>query len=88
MGVWECFEGGNYFGPGNKNSVDEFLIKFYFIYHKLQAEILKNSQEAEVLNKSYRQRYCKLLDRQKLKTKNTDRNIAKFSRGGIYKPGL
>ena len=56
-----------------------------FIITSLQAEILQNSQEGGFLNENYRQRYCKFLKAWNLKTKSAGRNIAKFSRGGIYK---
>ena len=42
----------------------------------------------EVLNQNYMQRYCKILKRWKFKTKSIGRNIAKLSRGGIYKPSV
>ena len=46
--------------------------------------MLQNSQEVEFQNQNYKQRYCKSLKRWNFWTKITDRNIAKFSRGGIY----
>ena len=41
----------------------------------------------DLIKQKYRQRYFNILKRWKFKTKITGRNIAKLSRGGIYKPG-
>ena len=53
-----------------------------FINHHL------NSQLVEFKNKIIGKKCCKILNRWKLSTINTGRNIAKFSKCGIYKPRL
>ena len=45
----------------HKNSVGDFLAKVCFIKHRLQAEILQNSQEVEFMNQDNRQTYYKIL---------------------------
>ena len=48
--------------------------------------MLKNYQKVEVLNQNYRQKYYRILKNWDFKTKVIGRDIAKFSRGEIYKP--
>ena len=74
--LW-CFEGGNYFEPGNtkthwvNSDINiENLSRGGIHKPSVQAEVLQNSQEVEFTNKV------------------TGKNIAKLSRGRIYKTSV
>ena len=76
VGVLGCFEGGNYFGPGNTRTHGmNFLQKSILLAGRnisklwrggickpsAQTEILKMSQEVEFINHQYRQKYWKII---------------------------
>ena len=58
---WGCFEGGNYFGSGNTNTLWlDFLQKSIIHSTTIQVEILQINQEVEFINQDCRKKYCKI----------------------------